>query len=330
MAAMSGPARAIAAMLMCGLVANAAAQPTEAVKRADALFQEGRRLLDAGDAAAACPKFEESQRLDPGLGTLLNLADCYERTSRLASALTAFRSAEEQARRLGEKKREVAAADRARALEGRVSRMTITLAAGDRPAGFAVRQNGATVTALDFGRSIAVDPGAITIEASAPGYATFRKVVTIGAAQSSHQVDVPVLTATTATPPPADDPPHIDAPVVPPPRAHDPGVGRRRLGLIVGGAGVVGPGAGVAIGLVAKGRYADAGCDGGVCGTTADLDAANAARRLGNVGTIVGGVGVVALAAGAVVWLTAPKARALEVAPTASPDGAGVMVSGRF
>ena len=101
MAAMSGPARAIAAMLMCGLVATATAQPTEAVKRADALFQEGRRLLDAGDATAACPKFEESQRLDPGLGTLLNLADCYERTSRLALALAPFRRAEGQARRLG-------------------------------------------------------------------------------------------------------------------------------------------------------------------------------------------------------------------------------------
>ncbi|MBK7194103.1 MAG: hypothetical protein IPH80_16610 [Myxococcales bacterium] len=327
---MSGQVRAIATILVCALASTAAAQPSEAVKKADALFQEGRRLLDSGDAAAACPKFEESQRLDPGLGTLLNLADCYERTGRLASALTAFRSAEEQARGLGEKKREVAAADRARALESRVSRVTITLAPGDRPAGFEVRRNGAAVPALDVGRSIAVDPGTITIEAMAPGFTTFREVVDVATARSNQQVDIPVLTPTTAGPPPDDHTP-IDVPSPPRPTAAvDPGAGRRRLGLVVGGVGVAGLGAGIAIGLVAKGRYADAGCDGGVCATSADLDAANDARSLGTVGTIVGGVGAVAIAAGAVLWLTAPKARSLEVAPTASADGAGVVVVGRF
>lgn len=329
-AAMSGHVRAIATIVVCGLAASAAAQPSEAVKRADALFQEGRALLDQGNAAAACPKFEESQRLDPGLGTLLNLADCYERTNRLASALTAFRSAEEQARRLGEKKRELAAADRARALEGRVSRVTITLAAGDRPPGFEVRRNGVAVTALDFGRSIAVDPGAITIEAAAPGFTTFRKVVDVTTAQGNHQIDVPVLRPATAAPSP--DEPVADPVATPAPRPPrvDPGAGRRTLAIVVGVGGVAGLGAGVAIGLVAKGRYADAGCDGGVCPTPMALTTANDARSLGTVGTIVGSVGVAAIAAGAVLWLTAPKAHALELAPTASADGAGLTVVGRF
>ena len=139
-----------------------------------------------------------------------------------------------------------------------------------------------------------------------------------------------MLTPTTAGPPPDDHTP-IDVPSPPRPTAAvDPGAGRRRLGLVVGGVGVAGLGAGIAIGLVAKGRYADAGCDGGVCATSADLDAANDARSLGTVGTLVGGVGAVAIAAGAVLWLTAPKARSLEVAPTASADGAGVVVVGRF
>jgi tetratricopeptide (TPR) repeat protein len=123
------------ALIIAALAGVAMAQPTEAEKRADALFQEGRRLLEAGEVATACPKFEESQRLDPGLGTLLNLANCYERTERLASALAAFRSAEEGARAAGDRTREREASDRARALESRVSRVTIKLAPGERAAG---------------------------------------------------------------------------------------------------------------------------------------------------------------------------------------------------
>lgn len=336
---MTGHRSILAALVLGALAVPALAQPSEATRRADQLFQEGRKLLDAGDAAAACPKFEESQRLDPGLGTLLNLADCYERTGRLASALTAFRSAEEQARTSGEKKREQAAADRARALEGRVARVTITLAPGDRPPGFEVRRGGAVVAALDLGRPIAVDPGTVTIEATAPGYAPFQRSLTVGNSASRLQLDIPVL-APVDGPPPDDHDPH-DRPPPPPPPDHtpdatpavtrvDPGAGRRRIAYAVGGAGVVGLGAGVAVGLIARGRYRDADCPDGVCVDQAALDKANAARRLGNIGTIVGVVGAAAAATGVVLWLTAPRAHAVEIAPSAGPDGAGVTVFGRF
>src|SRR5262245_37563455 len=46
---------------------------------AEALFREGRQLMDSGAIAQACVKFEESLRLDPALGTMLNLAVCEER-----------------------------------------------------------------------------------------------------------------------------------------------------------------------------------------------------------------------------------------------------------
>lgn len=53
-----------------------------------------RGLVQKGDWAAACPKFEESERLDPGIGTLYHLADCYEHVGRLATAWGLFDAAQ--------------------------------------------------------------------------------------------------------------------------------------------------------------------------------------------------------------------------------------------
>ncbi|MEZ4400430.1 MAG: tetratricopeptide repeat protein [Kofleriaceae bacterium] len=319
---MTRHARTLACLACLACLATTAtvarAEPTEAERRADALFTEGRKLLDAGDAVAACPKFEESQRLDPGLGTLLNLADCYERTGRLASALTTFRAAEEQARALGEAKREAAAADRVRSLESRASRLLIRLTPGPRPSGFIIERDGVEVPAFDLGRPIAVDPGTITIRASAPGHVRFETKVDVPTVRAEKSIEVPLLAMS----------PGGDAP--PPEVFADPGRGRRRIGLVTAAAGVAGLGAGIGLGLVARGRYRDAGCDGGVCVEGADVDAANQARSLGNVGTVIGAVGVAALAAGAIVWVTAPGAHRVTLTPTAGVDGASVSLSGRF
>src|SRR5262245_40239679 len=83
---------AIAALALCGFPRRSAAAPRDAttgdapaieqtrVARAEAAFDKGRALLQQGRVAEACLELEESQRLDPGLGTQLNLADCYERS----------------------------------------------------------------------------------------------------------------------------------------------------------------------------------------------------------------------------------------------------------
>lgn len=321
------------ALVTVAVVAGAptlvAAQPSEAVQRADALFREGRALLDAGDAAAACPKFEESQRLDPGLGTLLNLANCYERTGRLASSLAAFRSAEEGARAAGDRTREQEAATRARALESKVSRVTITLAPGDRPAGFAVRRGGATVAPLDFGRAVPIDPGPVVIEASAPGHTSYERELAIARSRTVEQVEIPLLSPAAAVEP---DPARPDErPARPDRRTIDDGAGRRRLGFIVGGVGVAALAAGVGIGLKANADYPHDCADAKphTC-SPEQVTAANDARALGNIGTIVGGVGVAAIATGAVLYLTAPRARTVEVAPSIGGGGASVVVRGRF
>src|SRR5580692_5602780 len=78
------------------------------VGKADALFNAGRSLLEAGEYSDACPKFAESQKLAPGLGVTLYLADCYERVGRTASALAEFRRAIVIAAARGDRRQSIA------------------------------------------------------------------------------------------------------------------------------------------------------------------------------------------------------------------------------
>lgn len=327
----------LAALAITFVAAAAHAQSDEATRRADALFEEGRTLVEARRFAEACPKFEESQRLDPGLGTLLNLAACYEETGKLASAWTAFRSAEEQARAAGEKKREQIAAERARALEARAARLTITLAPGERPPGFAVTRDGAPVAALDFGRRLPVDPGLIVIEATAPGHRPFRIEVEVSGEKVAREVDIPLLEVGEAPAAgggdvtlPGGSGGGAGGPIDAPGGERRP---RRKVALIVGGVGAAGVIAGVGLGLSARSAYHDVGCtagDGPPRGCSADEESDIAsARSRGNLGTIIGGVGVAALAAGAVLWLTAPV-EGVAIAPAVGAGGASVSLRGRF
>ena len=66
---------------------------------AQALYDEGKRLMDAGQYAQACPKFAESARLDPSSGVELALGLCYEGQGKIASAWGAYVLATSLARR---------------------------------------------------------------------------------------------------------------------------------------------------------------------------------------------------------------------------------------
>jgi hypothetical protein len=324
--------RLIAAVLGIAVVATTAtAAPTpEQEQEAERLFDEGRALFDAGRVAEACPYFEKSQELDPGRGTLINLAACYEAVGRLLMALKVFREVETQSVAAKDQPRLDASRKRIAAIEARIPHVTITYA-GTLEIQVDVQGQ---VVGRDQWPDILVDPGEVRVRASAEGYLPWETKVTVFGDGKRTTIEIPDFAA---PPPPGDG----DGNVTPPPvTAGEPGRRRNRPRVIAGiatlAAGTLAFGGSVVLALGAKSDYDDAladhcggranGCDAEGVRLTGD------ARSRGNVATIVGGVGLLAAAGGLVLWLTAPTETSVEtrVVPQVTPDGAGVSLVGRF
>src|SRR3954471_19716733 len=60
---------------------------------AEALFNEGDKLMAAGQLAQACDAFESSNRIETRAGTLVRLGECREQNHQLASAWSAYKDA---------------------------------------------------------------------------------------------------------------------------------------------------------------------------------------------------------------------------------------------
>jgi hypothetical protein len=135
---------------------------------ADALYADAGRLMDQGRFAEACPKLERSQRLDPGIGTLLRLGYCYLGTGRTASAWASFRDAESTARAAHDW-RAAAAAEQVKTLAPNLSKLAICVDPENRAAGVELRRDGDVVAPSLWGVAVPVDPGEYVVEATKTG-----------------------------------------------------------------------------------------------------------------------------------------------------------------
>ncbi len=258
---------------------------------AEELFAQGRALLDAGRFGEACAKLAESERLDPAAGTLLNLADCFEKNGQTASAWATFKDAERAAAARQRPDWERLAGKRAKALEPKLSRITLTVPDAARVSGLAVSLNAVHVEAAAFDTAIPVDPGAVVVSASAPGRQPWAAQVDVRADGDKVAITIPALAVEPSTP--------RIAPATPSASGRLPA-----LSWGLGAAAVVLGAAGATSWVIGRNEKSDLE-DG--CGRTASCGHGDvvASRTKLILGDVLMGSGAIALGAAIVVALTA-------------------------
>jgi tetratricopeptide (TPR) repeat protein len=238
---------AVAALALSVSPAAVAQVRSEDRVAAESLFAEGRQLLQAGDYDGACSKLQASLELEPALGTSLNLADCYEKLGRTASAWAEFKSAAAAAQKAGDTLRKATALERAAALEPRLSRLRIELA----EPGVSVLQNGEPLSPAVLGSAIPVDPGSYRLEASAPGKVPWSQIVEVQGQGGSIDVHIPTLVDDLGLRPqqPLSQPPAMSA---------EPSGSQRTVAWVLGGVGVASLAAGTVFGALAASNWSKA------------------------------------------------------------------------
>lgn len=326
-------AMALAMWTLLGAPSAGAAQTPAEEAAAEALFQQGRELMQAERYAEACEKFAASNRLDPALGTVLNLAACLESDGRLASAWAKFVEAGTIATREGSAQRAAVARQRAAALEPRLVRVQVNVP--ERVPGLRVTIGGRAFPEATWGTPIPIDPGEWEVVAEAPGHISWTRHA-IGTEEGAViEVDVPALEAQ-----PIPDVREAPPPIEPTPAVFEEPRGGSPATWVLLGAGVAAIGVGFGLGANASNLWdrAEDRCPANLCATPTDQADAEAAARRANAATtlvIVGG----AMAAGSLVVGLLTRAsddgededsEAIRVTPSVSPRHAGISLGGSF
>jgi hypothetical protein len=335
--------RSVGWALLASFVALPVARAQSAADKAtaEALFDDGKRLMEAKRFPEACAKLADSQRLDPATGTLLNLGLCYKSNGQTASAWSTYREAAAGARAAREDDREKLARDEATALEPLLTRLVIQVAPETASVpGVEIKRGGMAVPSGAWGVPTPVDPGPVVIDATAPGKKPLHlEALAQGEGQTTTVAVGALENAPAAALPPGPGPEGNAGAPPPADTGSKPGSTQRTLGYVVGGLGIVGLGVGAFYTLqtASKNESAKNICADpkGPCTKSEVSDhkqlvnEAKASQLNSFVGYGLGGVGLIA---GAIIVLTAPsassKAAAFQVTPVLGPGFAGLNVGG--
>jgi hypothetical protein len=271
----------------------ARAEPTEQDKAlATTLFNDAKALLAENRVSEACRKLEESRRLNPAPGTILNVAVCHEKEGLMASAFSELREARVLAERDHRSDRIALVDEHLKTIEPKISKLVVVVASGADVPQLRVTRDGTPLGRATWGTPIPVDPGDHVVEASAPGKKTRRATVTIAGDGGKQLFTVTPL---------EDEAPRPSA------VADAPVTGRSgwsTVALAGAGAGVVAAGIGTFFGLRAIGKHGDPDA---TCITTPCSDTSVTLNRqagfAADASTVSFAIALVALAASAVVWV---------------------------
>ncbi|HEY6727120.1 MAG TPA: tetratricopeptide repeat protein [Polyangiaceae bacterium] len=278
-----------------------AADDPNAVKLADQRFSEALAMMEAKRFAEACALFEESQRLAPGGGTLLNLADCYEQLGRLAKASETFTEARDQAQRTGNVARQQVAQKRIEALAPRLAHVVVMVAgevAGATP-GLSVALDGTDLPSGEWAKPKAVDPGTHVIRVTAPGHQAREIALSALAAGDTRTAEIPALRPLLA----GGAPGSVGS------ESAGPAPDWQTVGAIAGAAvGVAAGVGGTLFGLHSRSKHqeSDRYCDGDDCFDQRGVEAMNDAIVAGDRATVCFIVAGVGLTAAGVLWFVRP------------------------
>lgn len=301
---------------------------------ADRLFREGASALKDGNVDAACAKLERSNELDAAIGTLGLLALCHERQGRLASAVDEYRKVSSLARSANQPERAALAAERVKALAPHISFLALTLPSSQRDLVISVDDR--RLTATELSAPLPLDPGEVTVRASAVHFDSWSRRVRI-APDGTTRVVIPELEETEtetepepdASPAPAPALKPVPPPPLPaPPRSTAPSA-TTWLAWSVGAAGLA---TGGVFGLraLSANSHADPHCTGNDC-DAAGVALRDSALQRATVSTVAFAVGGAAAAFG-VFWYVAHDRDAPTLAAALTPlrDGGALTMSGHF
>ena len=341
----------LAAILVSVLAVSSVAGVAHADKKdkADALFKQGKKLMGEKRYADACSAFEESYKLDPGIGAQLNVAKCFEEWGKIGRAYTAYQAAEKLAKEANDPRVEKIH-ELVEGLDTQVPRLTIKLPK-DAPKELKVTLDMKVVTS--FGEPFVVDPGPHTIEYSV-GDQKKQKVVPMDRG-SENEVTLEITKGmmeaaktsgggdTKSTPNENEDDKKPGKTAQKP----VPGRSMRIGGIALAGAGVLAIGISSVMTLSARGKYNDAldmycggmtnGCDG------MGLEITHDARSTANTATVIFLLGTAAVGGGVALYLLAPKGSTASaenedddqasrryLVPAITSTGAGLVYGGRY
>jgi hypothetical protein len=297
-------------------------------------FARGKAALKAKKIHEACEAFAASEQAKAAVETELALAGCLEQDGKLVAAANMYRTA---AANDSNAKRKQTSSDKASKLSARAPKLRFAI--NPRPDDILIKVDGVAVPTVG---DVMVDLGPHEVVATAAGYeghasapvdregqildVILRMEATAPAPAPEKDPAIAAEPASPAAPAaaPMAEPEQADA--MPMPAEHAPSH-RRRNGLIVGGVGVAAAIGAAVFFKVGSNKLDDQHelCPDKLCGSQADADKANSlrddGRRYRGIGIGMGIGGVVLIAAGAVLFATAPSDSESPVALKVDRDG---------